>query len=76
MTKETSMKKEISEKIKKMHLSELHSRLSEIERIFKSGEKGVIDQLIPLSEEANLLKEESDKRIGNLESYFEEKGRQ
>ena len=65
---------EIKNKIKTLELSEIQSRLNEIANIFNSNEKTVIDKLIPLNEEANILLQESEQRLGKLDAYFEEKG--
>ena len=65
-------KKELEKTIAKMKLSEIKSRLFEINNLFNSNDDKVIDELIPLSEEAKLLKVESDKRMGSIENYLSE----
>lgn len=66
-------KEELVKKAEGMKLSELKQRIEEILRIFQSNKDNVIDELIPLSEEVKILKQESDKRLGDLESYIENK---
>lgn len=66
-------KEELVKKAEGMKLSELKKRIEDILRIFQSNKDNVIDELIPLSEEVKILKQESDKRLGDLESYIENK---
>lgn len=65
--------KDLIERIENMKLSEIRNRLLEIQSKLKSNDSTVIDELIPLTEEAKLLKEKADALIGNMENYLAEK---
>lgn len=69
----TESKETLVKKIESMKLSEISKRLLFIQNELRSNKDEVIDILIPLTEEAQLLKERADFLIGDIEKYLMEK---
>ncbi len=66
--------KDLVTKIEKMELSEIISRLEEIQNILKTNTDNAIDKMIPLLEETKLLKEKADSKVGEIDAYLSEQG--
>jgi hypothetical protein len=65
-----TLRDSLNEKIAKMELSEIKTRLNEISEILHSNNEAVIDQLVPLHMEAELLVEYSNVALENVTDYI------
>lgn len=72
MTAKKETAKEMESRIKVMELSQIITRLDEIQNILKNNSGSAIDTMIPLLEETKLLKAKADTMVGEIDAYLSE----